>query len=144
MCARNVNAVEVQEEPSLTYKKHYQKKAPRKISRAPPKLPEELTYELISGYGKKIRDAREKLGLRRDELARRLGISESALRKIETEKLSPDLALAKRLERILHIRILRRIDVELLEMISRTSREESKPLTIGDVMIIEKPKKKKK
>jgi len=126
------------------HKKSYQKQALRKISRSPPKIPEELSYKLVSGYGKKIRTAREKLGLKRDELARRLGISESALRKIEAEKLSPDLTLARRLEKILHISILRKIDIELLEMISKTSREESKPLTIGDVMIIEKPKKRKK
>ena len=148
ICAKAVNAVEVRGESSLIHgkgcRKYPQRKISGKISRISPKLPEELTYELVSGFGRKIKNAREKLGLRRDELARRLGISGSTLKKIETGKLKPDLALARRLEKILHIRILRKIDVDLLEIISKVPKEESKPLTIGDVMIIEKPKKKKR
>ena len=142
ICARNVNAIEVPEKKVVSYERHQQSQ--KRISKPPSKIPEELTYELVQDYGRKIREAREKLGLERDKLARRLGISESLLRKIEMEKLSPDLALARRLEKILHIRILRKIDLELLEIISKAHHEKSKPLTLGDVIIIERPRKRKK
>ena len=91
---------------------------------------------IVEGYGKKIRQGREKLGLTHDELSRQIGEKISLLQKLETEKMTPDLALARKLEQTLKIKILGssttiQVDEEL---------REHKPtdLTLGDIVVVQK------
>lgn len=91
---------------------------------------------IVEGYGKKIRRGREKLGLTHEELSRQIGEKISLLQKLETEKMTPDLALAKKLEKTLKIKILGssttiQVDEEL---------REHKPtdLTLGDIVVVQK------
>jgi len=143
ICAKKLGASEVVPKRTLKIKRDERagKKGYRRAVR--PKVPEELTYEIVRGYGSKIRTAREKKGIEREKLAQMLGISLSALRKIEMEKLKPDLALAEKIERLLGIKILKKIDLELLEKLSTKGKEKESGLTLGDILIIEKPKKKR-
>lgn len=105
---------------------------------------EELEYEYIRDFGDRICNARIRKGLELEKLARILGVSSSYLSKIERGKIKPDLYLAKKIERVLNIKILRRVDVDILESIGETYEDEVKPLTLGDVVIIERVKKKKR
>lgn len=91
---------------------------------------------IVEGYGKQIRQGREKLGLTHEELSRQIGEKISLLQKLETEKMTPDLALAKKLEKTLKIKILGspatlQVDEEL---------HEHKPtdLTLGDIVVVQK------
>ena len=91
---------------------------------------------IVEGYGKKIRQGREKLELTHEELSRQIGEKISLLQKLETEKMTPDLALAKKLEKTLKIKILGspatiHVDEEL---------REHKPtdLTLGDIVVVQK------
>jgi putative transcription factor len=59
--------------------------------------------ELVSDLGQKVRQAREHLGLNHDDLGRKIREKVSVLRKIESGKMVPDLALAERLEHALKI-----------------------------------------
>ncbi|NJL44455.1 MAG: multiprotein-bridging factor 1 family protein [Nitrosarchaeum sp.] len=65
--------------------------------------PEEV---LVPGFGEKVKAARERRGLRQEELAQRLRMKESVLHKVETGNFEPDLVLARRIEHVLGIRIL--------------------------------------
>ncbi len=145
VCAAKLGATRVtrQEVVSIKHVETKKKRVGMPRSSAA-KVPEELTVELVPGYGKKIREAREARGLDRDKLAKELGIPISTLRNIERERLKPDIVLAKRIERILGIKILKKIDLELLDKISVVHREDQNKLTLGDILIIEKPKKHKK
>jgi len=137
-CARLVGAREVS--PSQTIRirpSHMPRRRARRTG-----IPEELTYDIDPECGKAIRKAREAAGISREELARKLGIPESFLKKIEQGKLRPDLSLARKLERVLGIRIIRKLDLEFLEKISKIGKKEVRPLTLGDVIVIEKPKKR--
>jgi len=67
---------------------------------------QEEALELVEDYPKKIRQAREKLGLTHEELGRKINERVSLLRKIETAKVSPTQSLAEKLEHVLKIKLL--------------------------------------
>jgi putative transcription factor len=111
------------------------------VSRASPfkrnttsRLPEGL--DLVEDFGQRIRVGRVKLKLGHEDLSRKIGAKVSVLQKLETGKMVPDIALAKRLERFLRIKILRppskpsKIDGEFVEKLPA--------LTLGDLFIIQK------
>jgi putative transcription factor len=54
-------------------------------------------------YGRKIKEAREKAGLKQAELAQRINEKHSLLRKIENEELMPGEEIRKKIERVLKI-----------------------------------------
>ncbi len=69
--------------------------------------------ELIDNYGSVIRDARNRMQLPLKVLAEMINEKESLLLRIEENKAMPSLELAKKLEKVLHIKL------------EDTSREES-------------------
>jgi putative transcription factor len=70
------------------------------------KLPWEEGRELLENYPVIIRNAREKLGLTHEELARRIAERESVLKKLEAGKLRPDDKLINKLQRALKVRLV--------------------------------------
>jgi len=62
--------------------------------------------ELVGDFGPRVRRAREGLGLSHEDLGRKIGEKVSVLRKIESDKMAPDLMLAEKLEHALKIRLL--------------------------------------
>lgn len=66
--------------------------------------------ELSEDYGKRIMQAREKLGLSRKELARKILIQEKELEGFEQQKYKPGEATVKKLEFALGIRLFERVD----------------------------------
>ena len=104
------------------------KSAPRPRPAAP--RPPPLEVELVENFGEVIRRARENLGLSREALAAMLGVKETVLRRIEAGQLQPDLALAKRLERALGVRLL----VETAEEgVAKSGGKVERGLTLGEV-----------
>jgi len=64
----------------------------------------EAEMEIDAGeedYGQKIKEAREKAGLKQAELAQKINEKHSVLRKIENEELMPDEEIRKKIERAL-------------------------------------------
>ena len=86
----------------------------------------------VEHYGRLVRRAREERGMRIEELARKLSVPESTLRKIEEEKLVPPIDIARKLEKFFNIRLYEEVRVEYRE----TEEEEKPTLTLGDVMKI--------
>ena len=64
------------------------------------------TLELAGDFGLRVRRAREGLELSHENLGRKIGEKVSVLRKIESDKMAPDLMLAEKLEHALKIRLL--------------------------------------
>ncbi len=62
-----------------------------------------IEEELALGedYGRKVKEAREKAGLRQDELARMINEKQSLLRKIENEAMIPTREVQMKIERVL-------------------------------------------
>jgi putative transcription factor len=90
----------------------YGKRAPRQQGRQVPPAAtprprrEPASVEIVENFGEVVRAARESLGLSREALAAMLGVKESVLRRIEAGQLQPDVSLARKLERVLRVRLL--------------------------------------
>ncbi len=90
-------------------------------------------FEVVENYAEIVRRARENLGLTREELAKLIGVKESIIRRIEEGQLMPDVELARKLEKVLRVKLLTPV-VETPEIpISRGGRSE---LTLGDIIEI--------
>ncbi|GAI89430.1 unnamed protein product [marine sediment metagenome] len=61
----------------------------------------EAGIEIEENYGRKLKEAREKAGLKQAELAKRINEKQSLLRKIENEEIIPGEGLRRKIERVL-------------------------------------------
>ncbi|MCE4628345.1 MAG: multiprotein bridging factor aMBF1 [Desulfurococcales archaeon] len=121
---RSGRAVPVRERPRRA------KAASRQPKRPTRKVSIEL-LDLVEDYPEIIRRAREAKGWDLRTLAQKLRISETMLRRIEQGKYKPPIDLARRIEKILKIKILEPTELE--------DEYEAPPpgkLTLGDVVII--------
>ncbi|MEB3756869.1 MAG: multiprotein bridging factor aMBF1 [Desulfurococcales archaeon] len=106
------------------------------VSRSRPRRRAE-NYDVVEDYAKRIREARERLGLTRADLARRVQEREVTLGKIETGRLMPTIDLARRLERVLKIKLLEPVvDDEEQEIANKPSGKSV--LTLGDIAVLKK------
>lgn len=67
---------------------------------------------VIANYGVLVKNAREKLQLTQEQLAKRLTEKESILQKLESESFKPSLKLARKLERFLKIKLVENLGDE--------------------------------
>lgn len=65
----------------------------------------EMEEELVEGYGNLIRDAREKMGLSQEELAKLVKEKLSVIKRVEAERMEPSRQLAVKLEKVLKIKL---------------------------------------
>ncbi len=93
----------------------------------------DTSIELVEGFGEKVRQAREKLGLSHEDLGKKLNEKVSQLRKIETMKMVPDNLLATKLERILRIKLIVPASEEKVPQ-TKIPRTETTELTLGDLL----------
>ena len=111
---------------------------PRAVRRPRRTIYEE--YEVVSDYAERIRKAREAMGWSHKVLAEKVKESENIIKRIESGKLIPDIELARKLERVLKIKLLEPI-VEETEFYTPPSKVKTTELTLGDVVSIRKKKK---
>ena len=110
--------------------------APRRRP-VPLREPPELSWEIDPEYPRLVREARERAGLTREELARLIGEKESVVRRIERGELKPSLALARKLEHALKVEIIR----------PSLEREEVEPLaspelpSFGEVVVVRRKRR---
>lgn len=89
---------------------------------------------VIDDYSSKIKQAREKLGLKQGELAKQIAEKESVIHKVETGGLKPNLRLAKKLEQFLKIKLIEKYIEEKKKILDFRDSD----LTIGDLLRIKK------
>ncbi len=92
-------------------------------------------YEVIENYYLVVRSARERLGWSQEILASKVGESVSIIKRIESGKLKPSLELARRLERVLKVKLLEPVVVESPKYTQLSSSED---LTVGDLISMRK------
>ena len=99
----------------------------------PTKPIKQKTTEIINiinpDYPKLIKESREKLSLKQEDLAKKIDEKLSVIHKLETGQLQPTMLLAKKLEKTLNI--------NLIEVYQETHEElnlKDKGLTIGDLI----------
>jgi len=92
----------------------------------------EITQEIIQDYTAKIRQAREKLGLTHEELAKKINEKTSVIGKLETGKIQPSNILATKLEHALKIKLLTPITEE--KAAPQISKAANREQTLGDLI----------
>jgi putative transcription factor len=97
-----------------------------------------VEFEVVEDYAKRIREAREKLGLSHKQLADKLKVSENVIKRFENNKLKPTITQARELEKILGIKLI--VPVEGKEELEKEKKEEFE-LTLGDIVNIREGKK---
>ena len=63
----------------------------------------ESETEIVDNYGWKIKETRRKMGLKQENLARKINEKQSLLQKIEKEEIIPSEEVRKKIERVLNI-----------------------------------------
>jgi len=99
-----------------------------KPAAARPKEPE-VVEAVMPDFGQKIRKAREKLGLSQKDFAVKLSEKESVVHKLETGSMHLSIASAKKIERILNIKLI----AEYKEEEKPYVHAESPEMTLGDL-----------
>ncbi len=96
----------------------------------------EIIEMLIPDFAEKIRSKREKLGLKQEDFAKKISEKESVIHKLETGEFQPNLELARKLEKILNVKLIEEYEEEY-KTAAKTSSETP---TIGDLIKIRKRK----
>jgi putative transcription factor len=91
--------------------------------------------ELAEDYPKRIKNARQKQGLKQEELAKRLNEKKSVISRLETGEIRPDMKLVKKLEKLLGIKLMERMEFQVDTSRGQTA---SKGVTLGDLIRREK------
>ena len=78
---------------------------PKTVRRAP-KGRQRVVEEIVDDFADIVREARERTGLTRDALAAMAGVKVSVIRRIEEGTLVPPVDLARKLERILKVKLV--------------------------------------
>ncbi len=120
-CASKVKGKVVRDEGKIV-KRSIKKKGGDMIDR----------YEIVEDYAKRIREARERLGMTRKELGIAVKEREVTIAKIERGELRPNLELARRLEKVLGIKLIVTEEEEYLSFTNVRNRG----LTLGEIAVI--------
>ncbi|NVM34961.1 MAG: TIGR00270 family protein [Candidatus Lokiarchaeota archaeon] len=96
--------------------------------------------EIIQDYAKKIRNLRSSLGLNQDQFAQRLNEKPSLLRRIEAGKVKPTIKLAKKIEDVYKIKILKKPTEIEANVESSKYMKKSSGTSLGDIAFIKKKK----
>jgi putative transcription factor len=97
--------------------------------------------ELIPDYAKKIRNKRNSLGLNQDQFAQKLNEKPSLLRRIETGKVEPNIKLAKKIEEVYKIKILKKTDEIEADLQNNKYMKKTTGSALGDIAFIKRKKK---
>lgn len=96
---------------------------------------DEPTEELVEDYNIIIRSKREAKGWSREDLGKKIYEKVSVINRLESGKMVPDLKLAKKLENILKITLIEKLEDLDLESFKKSS---SSGPTLGDIVKIKK------
>jgi putative transcription factor len=91
---------------------------------------EETTMVIITGFGNLIKNAREKLGLKQDDFARKINEKTSLVHNLESEHHEPSMRAAEKIEKFLNIKLIEEVKLEK----SNLEHKKSGAMTIGDMI----------
>jgi putative transcription factor len=92
---------------------------------------DEEEYELVEDYQKLIEEARKKMNISIEELAKRIGEKESLIRKVEKGEIRPSDNLIDKLEKILKVKLKEKIKYKV-----EKKDERKEKLRIADIVEI--------
>ena len=103
---------------------------PKAIPVRKPKVQQERQEIVVDDCAALVKAAREKRGLKQEELAKRIQEKESVIQNVETGKFTPSIALARKLESYLNITLVE----DYVETIKVPKASGGEGLTLGDMI----------
>ncbi len=90
----------------------------------------EIVFAIVDDYDNRIKKAREAMGIKQEEFAKKISEKESLVHKIETGHFEPNISLAMKIERFLKIKLIEQYEE------SYVGKKEAKDegFTIGDIL----------
>ena len=98
----------------------------------------EPTMEIVDDYSKRIRKVRAQNNLTQEQFAQKLNEKPSLIRRIEAGKVEPNLELAKKIEKVYNISLLK--DVDRIEVNTKKFMKKSSGSSMGDIAFIKRKK----
>ncbi|MCP4647690.1 MAG: TIGR00270 family protein [bacterium] len=102
----------------------------------------QLEEDLVEGYGKIVRKARESRNLKIEEFAKQINEMASYLDKIENQSTRPPIDTAKKLEKALGVKILEKVKESAVPV--DMAKYKKKDLSLLDMLEMQQNKKKGK
>ena len=112
-----------------------EEKAPKPETKKEP----EVIEMVMPDFSEKIRKKREQLGLDHEKFAKMINQKKSVVHKLENKELTPNIKLAKRLEKILNIQLVEEYAEEGRAAAAKKTAGEK--ITIGDIIKVRKRRK---
>ncbi len=97
--------------------------------------------EIVTDYVTKIRKARNSRGLNQDQFAQKLNEKPSLLRRIEAGKVEPTIKLAKKIEQVYGITLVKKVDEVDPSTTQNKYMKKSSSSSLGDIAIVKRRKK---
>jgi putative transcription factor len=101
----------------------------------------EDSVEIVSDYVARIRKARNARGLNQDQFAQKLNEKPSLLRRIEAGKVEPTIKLAKKIEEVYNIKLIKQVDEIEPSAKQNQYMKKSSGSSLGDIAYVKKKKK---
>ena len=95
---------------------------------------EEFILAIVNDYGGIIKSKREKLGIKQEDFAKKISEKMSLIHKIETNHIEPNIDLARKIEKFLHIQLVEQQEIKS----GVQEKHKSEAFTIGDFIKIKK------
>ena len=102
--------------------------------RAAPRIKPAPDFELVEDYGLVVKRRREELGLTQEDLARKLKVKLSYIKKVEAGRIVPEYSLVVKLEKILGVKLIETVDLESERVKYVYEEDVEEGPTLGDLM----------
>ncbi len=111
---------------------------PKRVKKKEIKLPqpkeEETILSIVSDYGNRIKNKREKIGIDQEEFAKKINEKKALIHKIETGHFEPPIDLARKIEKFLHINLIEMQEIKP----EKIDHKKGDSFTIGDFIKVRK------
>ncbi len=97
---------------------------------------EEIIRRIVPDYANKIRNARDQMGLKQEQFAKKINEKESIIQQLETGKFEPSIRLATKLEKTFNIVLIEELKSKEMPKFTQTKSKEG--LTVGDMIKFKK------
>jgi len=94
---------------------------------------EEIQEFVVQNYNHLLKQAREKTGMNQKDFGQKVNIKESIIHKIESGKFEPPLSMAKKLGKLLKIKLVEQQSRENTKTV-KSIKTKSEGMTIGDML----------
>ncbi len=127
--------------PPLSQRKSFPLKAPPplKIKKLNPQEPVD-EFEIVPDYAAKIKNARLATNLNQEKFAKKLHEKESLIKKLELGTMEPTIELAKKIESICKITLVKKTEVNSTDPDYKSFLKKSEGSSLGDIAFIKKKK----